>query len=130
VSLLAVLIYSCVMSCRRSKKTDNLLSFMSFKRSRTKPFHAVGRRQARVMLLMSSWREVQHSDLVVTVCQSPCNTLDYVPTVFLGNVLNLVCIHGACLLDVICQCNKFLSPGILLFFCESRPDSFYFWGSG
>lgn len=56
--------------------------------------------------------------------------MEYVPTMFLGNVLNLVRIHGACLLDVICQRNKFLSSGGFLFTCESRPNPFDFWGSG
>ena len=102
---------------------------MSFKRSRTKPFHALGRRRARATVLMSSWREVQRSDLVVTICLSPRNTLEYVPSVFLGNILDLVWIHCVHLLDVIGQCNKPLSPGILLFICESRLDSFCFEGS-
>ena len=120
------------MSCRRSLiKSINLLSFMSIRRSWTKPFHAWGWWRAHMMVLMNSWRDVQRSDLVVvTMSYSPYNTLEYIPSMCLGNILDLIQIHCMRTLNVIGQSNELLSPGVLLFVCESRLDSLDFLGSG
>lgn len=48
----------------------------------------------------------------------------------LGNILDLIRIHRARVLDVIGQSDELLSPGVLLFVCELRPDSLDFLGSG
>ena len=59
-----------------------------------------------------------------------CNTWEYVPSVFLRYILNLVRVHSARLLDVIRQCDELVLPSVLLLICESRLNSFYFGGSG
>ena len=59
-----------------------------------------------------------------------CNTWEYVPSMFLRYILNLVRVHSVCLLDVIRQCDELVSPSVLLLICELRPNSFYFGGSG
>ena len=59
-----------------------------------------------------------------------CNTWGYIPSMFLRYILNLVWVHSAHLLDVIRQCDELVSPSVLLLICESRPNSFDFWGSG
>ena len=59
-----------------------------------------------------------------------CNTWEYVLSVFLRYILNLVRVHSVRLLDVICQCDELVSPSVLLLICELRPNSFDFGGSG
>jgi len=89
-------------------------------------------------LTASTHHEVTDEQLVRSPALRPssnselkaCNTWEYVPSMFLRYILNLVRVHSVRLLDIIRQCDKLVSPSILLLICELRLNSFYFWGSG